>query len=218
MMRCLREINVDTNTVGWYQTCAFDTFVSASLAEAQLEYQSTIPNSIVIIYDAAKSKSLYPSVRAFQVNPNYFEALMTANTTTDTDKFNIIFREIPIKIVLSVLDKLVLMQEERLGHVPCASPLSSTAGLSKLTASMFDSVVECVDDGISEVGKLQYSLRNIFKQSQGGRGRKADNIQQLKSACESTLSALGHTSCQIEKFESMIAEHVVLCEEQLKLN
>ena len=39
MMRCLREVNVDNNTVGWYQSTYFSSFIDESTVETQFNYQ-----------------------------------------------------------------------------------------------------------------------------------------------------------------------------------
>lgn len=181
MMKNLRECNVDTNTVGWYQTCAFDAFVSSSLTEAQLVYQSTIPGSIVLIVDTSKVNLSLPIVRAFQVRQNYSEALLRESCSSQADKFNMIFKEIPIKIHTSILDKLFLNQEAAANNFLAFSPLTSPTDLSEYAASLFSSLIECTDDGISEVGRLQYSLRNIIKNSQSASRNKKVYIYLKKS-------------------------------------
>ncbi len=39
MMRHLREVNVDNNTVGWYQSTYFSSFIDESCVETQFNYQ-----------------------------------------------------------------------------------------------------------------------------------------------------------------------------------
>ena len=165
-MKNLRESNVDTNTVGWYQTCSFDAFVSSSLTEAQLVYQSTIPISIVLIVDVSKINFSLPILRAFQVRPNYRENLLHDCSTAQVDKFAFIFKELPVKVSMSILDKLFLTQEIEENKIMPFTPLSSPSEISEYVASLFSSLIECTDDSISEVGRLQYSLRNIVKHAQ----------------------------------------------------
>ena len=38
-MRCLREINVDNNTVGWYQSTYLGSFYTEELIETFMAYQ-----------------------------------------------------------------------------------------------------------------------------------------------------------------------------------
>lgn len=175
-MKNLRESNVDTNTVGWYQTCSYDAFVSSNLTEAQLVYQSTIPNSIVLIVDTSKVNLSLPIVRAFQVSQNYREVLLQENSVSEADKFNIIFSEIPVKIYTSILDKVFLNQEASQEKFMAFSPLSSPSEISEHAATLFSSLIECTDDCIAEVGRLQYSLRNIIKNSQSASRNKKVNF------------------------------------------
>ena len=176
MMKNLRESNVDTNTVGWYQTCSFDAFVSSNLTEAQLIYQSTIPSSIVLIVDTSKVNFSLPIVRAFQIRQNYRETLLKECADSEVNKFNLIFKEFPVKIHTSVLDKLFLSQEASNNKFMALSSLSSPSEISEFAANLFTSLIECTDDSIAEVGKLQYSLRNILKNSQAASRNKKVNF------------------------------------------
>ena len=176
MMKNLRESNVDTNTVGWYQTCSFDAFVSSNLTEAQLIYQSTIPSSIVLIVDTSKVNLSLPIVRAFQIRQNYREILLKECADSEVNKFNLIFKEFPVKIHTSVLDKLFLSQEASNNKFMALSSLSSPSEISEFAANLCSSLIECTDDSIAEVGKLQYSLRNILKNSQAASRNKKVNF------------------------------------------
>jgi translation initiation factor 3 subunit H len=56
MMRMLREVNVDNNCVGWYQSMYLGIFSTSSLLDNQLSYQTDLsPNAVVIIYDPMQS-------------------------------------------------------------------------------------------------------------------------------------------------------------------
>ena len=45
MMRCLRDVNVDNNTVGWYQSTYFSSFIDDSCIETQFNYQVPVTSS-----------------------------------------------------------------------------------------------------------------------------------------------------------------------------
>ena len=225
MMKCLRESNVDSTTLGWYQTCAFDAFVASSLTEAQLVYQSTIPNSIVLIVDPAKAASGLPMVRALKVRPNFKESLLSlAESETVQDKFNCIFREIPVSFTESILERVFLAQEKIQNNLPIPAPISSPAEQTKFVSSMFPGMLECIDESISEVGKLQYALRNIVKQAQSASARQknrkdeTDPLTTLKAQNHSVLSALSYTSCQIEQFQKLLKDFEQISEKKLNLN
>lgn len=51
MMRCHRELNIDTNTVGWYQSTHLSSFMNQTLIETQYSYQKSLgKKSVVIIH------------------------------------------------------------------------------------------------------------------------------------------------------------------------
>lgn len=50
MMRCLREVNVDDNSVGWYQSTNMGNFMNQSLIEHQFEFQQALSKSVLIIH------------------------------------------------------------------------------------------------------------------------------------------------------------------------
>lgn len=50
MMRRLRRVNVDHCHVGWYQSSDVGNFLSLSLLESQFHYQTSIEESVVVIY------------------------------------------------------------------------------------------------------------------------------------------------------------------------
>lgn len=50
MMRRLRKVNVDHYHVGWYQSSDVGSFLSLPLLESQFHYQTSIEESVVLIY------------------------------------------------------------------------------------------------------------------------------------------------------------------------
>ena len=46
MMRRLRQVNVDHQHVGWYQSSQFGNFLSSQLLESQFSYQTSIEESV----------------------------------------------------------------------------------------------------------------------------------------------------------------------------
>lgn len=50
MMRRLRRVNVDHSHVGWYQSSDVGSFLNLPLLESQYHYQTSIEESVVLIY------------------------------------------------------------------------------------------------------------------------------------------------------------------------
>jgi translation initiation factor 3 subunit H len=54
MMRRLRRVNVDHFHVGWYQSADVGNFLSLPLLESQYHYQTSIEESVVVIYGESR--------------------------------------------------------------------------------------------------------------------------------------------------------------------
>jgi len=67
MMRLLRLVNVDYLSVGWYQSASSGNYISRQLLESQFQYQDSIQESFVIIYDPMKTAAGALSVKAYRL-------------------------------------------------------------------------------------------------------------------------------------------------------
>jgi translation initiation factor 3 subunit H len=67
MMRCLREVNVDNNTVGWYQSTYLGSYLNESMIETQYNYQVTIPKCVVVVFDPLRSSHGALSLKALRL-------------------------------------------------------------------------------------------------------------------------------------------------------
>jgi hypothetical protein len=95
MMKMLREVNVDNNCVGWYQSTYLGSYSTASLLENQLSYQTELsPNAVVLLYDPTQSAHGSISLKCFRLSPEAIAFKMeNKNVFIDPKK---IFQEIPI--------------------------------------------------------------------------------------------------------------------------
>ncbi|KAG9307258.1 hypothetical protein G9A89_017086 [Geosiphon pyriformis] len=104
MMRCLRDVNVDHNTVGWYQSTYLGSFVTNKFIETQFSYQQTLNNkSVVIVHDVSRSTHGNLSLRAFRFTQAFMEAQKEGKFITESLlkhklTFSHIFEELPITI------------------------------------------------------------------------------------------------------------------------
>jgi translation initiation factor 3 subunit H len=85
MMRCLRAVNVDNNTVGWYRSAHLGNFVDLSLIETQYSYQNSLSaQSVVLIHDVSKSAAQGNlSLRAFRLQETFMKAYEAKKFTTE---------------------------------------------------------------------------------------------------------------------------------------
>jgi translation initiation factor 3 subunit H len=83
MMRCLRDVNIDHNTVGWYQTTYMGSFVNDQLIETQYNYQSTLPKSVVVVYDPLKSTQGALALKAYRLTDSFMTLFAQGQFTTE---------------------------------------------------------------------------------------------------------------------------------------
>lgn len=115
MMRCLRAVNVDNNTVGWYRSAHLGNFVDLNLIDTQYSYQNSLSaHSCVIIHDVSKSAAQGNlSLRAFRLTDAFMKQYESKKFTTESIakaklSFSSIFEELPVKVHNSHLVTLML--------------------------------------------------------------------------------------------------------------
>lgn len=74
MLRCLREVNVDNNTVGWYQSTLMNSWLDpdSPFIEAQYEFQCSVPKSVCLIYDPIRTSSGSVFLKAYRLTDRFF--------------------------------------------------------------------------------------------------------------------------------------------------
>jgi len=168
MMRCLREVNVDNNTIGWYTSTYMSSFLSEATIETQFNYQERIKKGVVLIYDPLKSAQGVLSLKAFRITQPFMDLYKTQTFTKESLakadlSFTDVFEEIPIKIHNSHLVNAFLFElEEDLSFNSDFDRLylSTNAFLEK----NLEFLNECLDDLATEQNKFQYYQRSIAKQ------------------------------------------------------
>ncbi|KAF9428698.1 hypothetical protein BGZ94_001395 [Podila epigama] len=117
MMRCLREVNVDDNSVGWYQSTNMGNFMNQSLIEHQFEFQQALNKSVLIIHDVSRSSMGNLNLRALRLTPAFMKLYKENKFTTEALAkakltFSNIFEELPITIRNSALLDALLYELE----------------------------------------------------------------------------------------------------------
>jgi len=167
MMKCLREVNVDHNTVGWYSSTYMGSFINESAIETQYNYQDRIKKSVVLVYDPLKTSQGALSLKAYRLTQSFMELYKSQSFTKESlakanVTFNEVFEEIPIKIANSGLARAFLQELEETGSVDYEFErlnLSTNPFLEK----NLEFLIECLDDLGAEQSKLQYHQRNVHK-------------------------------------------------------
>jgi len=184
MMRCLREVNVDNNTVGWYSSTYMGSFINEGSIETQYNYQEKINKKcVMIVYDPLKTSQGILSLKAYRLTFAFMELFKNQAFTKESlskagVNYNDIFEEVPTKIHNSLLIKALLMELDDEGNVESDYErlnLSTNPFLEK----NLEFLIECLDDLGVEQNKFQYHQRSVQRQqaqqSAWVQKRKAEN-------------------------------------------
>ncbi|KAJ2518190.1 hypothetical protein H4217_003488 [Coemansia sp. RSA 1939] len=119
MIQCLREVNADSSSVGWYQSTRLGDFMQQPLLDVQASYQASPSNaSVVLIHDTAKSEqSGNLSLRAFRLSPVYQELVRGGSGKFTTKElaakgltYANVLEELPVRIETSSLGAVLLSE------------------------------------------------------------------------------------------------------------
>jgi len=172
MMRCLREVNVDNNTVGWYQSTYFSSFIDESCVETQFNYQSNIKNGVVLIYDPSRARTSGLALRAFRLTDTFmslysdgkvtYEALAGANLTASAD----VFQELPIAVRNSHLSAALLLELQDECGINAHSADFSRLELNTnpFLEKQLQLLIESIEDLQQESNRLQQYERAVQRQ------------------------------------------------------
>ena len=209
MLKCLRDVNVDHSTVGWYWIGRFaGSGLSGAFLEAQANYQSTIPCSISLVYDAGLAAVGLPAggpppIRALRLRPNVL-AHLTAGKQQQRwiDAGEDIFEELSIVYSLSSLDELLTLQLAQLAELPPAGPLASLgSGVQTKKAALYqvmEHLLSGLDEHLGESGRLQHYYRTVHKACQvhgiqkSRRGKNAATAEEDESQPQTVLVKNAH--------------------------
>ncbi|XP_070555504.1 eukaryotic translation initiation factor 3 subunit H-like [Ptychodera flava] len=167
MMRNLRHVNIDHLHVGWYQSTLYGSFMNKALLDSQFNYQHSIEESVVLIYDPIKTSRGTLCLRAYRLTPLLMHMYKDGDFTPDSIRkanlsFQQMFEEIPIVIRNSHLINAMLCEIQSTQTSQPDNFLSLTTGpvLAKQLRLLMDSVDEANQDN----NKYMNYLRNVAKQ------------------------------------------------------
>jgi translation initiation factor 3 subunit H len=172
MMRCLREVNVDNNTVGWYQSTYFSSFIDESCVETQFNYQSNIKSSVVLIYDPSRARTSGIALRAFRLTDTFmmlyadgkvsYDALASANQNASAD----VFQELPITVRNSHLNSALLLelQDECSINTNASDCSRLELNTNPFLEKQLQLLIDCIEDLQQESNKLHAYERAVQRQ------------------------------------------------------
>eukprot|EP00932_Pfiesteria_piscicida_P016898 SRR837773.3801.p2 GENE.SRR837773.3801~~SRR837773.3801.p2 ORF type:complete len:303 (+),score=163.97 SRR837773.3801:52-909(+) len=170
-LKKLREVNVDSNTVGWYQTTHLGQFFSTTIINHQYLFQTeTAKRSVLLVYDSLQSAIGKPAFKALQLSPAFMKVYSEADTAGRAAMAEFpssdMFIEIPVSISTSVFAEAFLMDWA------IADPFSTTSQLGILDVenqAFLEKNVQLLIGSLQELAEEQSKLI-AFEKAQARKG------------------------------------------------
>lgn len=213
-LRRLREVNVDSNTVGWYQTTHLGQFFSSTVIETQYLYQTEIPRSVLVVYDSLQSAIGKPSFKALQLTPAFVKAYAQTSEAGRIAMADFpssdMFMELPITVSSSAIIEAFLVDWA------ISDPISTTSQVGVLDVenqAFLEKNVQLLMNSLADLAEEQNKMIMFERQAarkgdppqKGGRDRFRQNqaqprqldtmvlSQQIQNYCKAINSFAGDT-------------------------
>jgi translation initiation factor 3 subunit H len=175
MQKILRDVNVDANTVGWYQTTHLGQFFSNTVIENQYLYQRDIPCSILLVYDPLQAQIGKPSFKALRLTSQFMakHAESSTNFAALSDfPASEMFQELPVYIKSPAIVETFLVDWAIMDPV-CTTQIESLDVENQVFLEKnMQLLISTLDDLASEQHKLQMFERQSGADKGKGKGRQ----------------------------------------------
>lgn len=173
MMRRLRRVNVDHFHVGWYQSADVGNFLSMTLLESQFSYQTSIEESVVVVYDTQKSARGFLTLKAYRLTPQaismidlYKEEKLTPDALRQLKiGFEKLFVEIPIHVRNSALSNIMMSELQEMVKEEEGSHFLDL-GTAGVLESHIRVMMDRVDELYQEASKFNKYQQLVMRQEQ----------------------------------------------------
>jgi len=112
MMICVRNVNIDHQVVGWYQSSGsqMGSFLTMQWIDTQFSYQDNLQNVVCLVYDPVRTESGTLGIRAYRLSKAFVEMRKRREFTSFAfSRFGMdsshIIEEVPIDLKMSTLQK-----------------------------------------------------------------------------------------------------------------
>jgi translation initiation factor 3 subunit H len=188
MMKMLRDVNMDNNCVGWYQSSYMGTYSTPEVVGTQETYQSAedlSDNSVVLIFDPIQTKKGHLSLKAFRLSDEYM-ALRKSKKNGFVKPSNILV-ELPIKIKNSgyISGFLASLSHSHATQLNTSFDSLSLSQNETFLEKQLELLSTWTDDYLQESNRFQQYGKAIAKPRQDQmrwvRHRIADNIERAEN-------------------------------------
>lgn len=160
MMVRLREVNVDSNTVGWYRA-DMSGLQDAAMVQSQYNYQSSIRNSVCVVYDPVRSSANGLALKAFRLTDTFMSMYKSGKFTTKGGDLpgSGVFEELPIKVKNSFMISGLLGELDTQRNEAALDFSGLDAGANSVESAL-EAMHDCVDELTEEQRRFQMFQRD----------------------------------------------------------
>ncbi|GMT31058.1 hypothetical protein PFISCL1PPCAC_22355, partial [Pristionchus fissidentatus] len=217
MLRKFRNMNIDYELVGFYQAHPFGACFNQEMAESLFDYQSSVNDGVVLIYDPVKTRQGQLSFSAFRLSMPALQLFHKGDWTPESVKaagitYENMFEELPVVIKNSHLVNVMVAElalspalrtNEKLGGAHLE--LGTKRSLEKCIRSMMINIDE-MNKSIQAFSKYQLDKqkhdanvnaqmqkREIENEGRRARGEPAlsmDDIRKMKGPVLGTRNGM----------------------------
>ncbi|KAI0509293.1 hypothetical protein F5B22DRAFT_617595 [Xylaria bambusicola] len=137
MIRHLKEVNVDANSVGWYTSATMGNFVNLGFIENQYHYQRENDKTVALVHDVSRSSQGALNLRAFRLTPTFMTAYKEGKFTTESlQKSKLSFRDILTELPVNLHNSHLLTSFlHQIPSKPTAADVAMPTSLADLQSN-----------------------------------------------------------------------------------
>jgi translation initiation factor 3 subunit H len=84
MIKMLREVNVDAQSVGWYTSTNMGNFINQNFVENQFFFQRAADEkTIALVFDVSRSSAGSLSLKAYRLSPSFMASFRESKFSTE---------------------------------------------------------------------------------------------------------------------------------------
>lgn len=170
MLKALRKVNVDDNTVGWFMATSLTMANIDHMIEAQHSHQVALPNSIVVCLDTYRPGSGRIGLRAYRLTEAFMKVFSGADfSQTGFARFGVessdILEEVRVQVHNSHLVHAFLY-ELRENKIMNSDSTRLAVHVNEFAEQKLKELGACIDLYAQEQGKYHFYERQVARQKQ----------------------------------------------------
>lgn len=173
MMWCIREVNIDHQVVGWYQSSGsqMGSFLTTHWIETQFNYQKHLNNIVCLVYDPVRTEEGTLSIQAYRLTKKFMEVMSKGDYSSlgfshGSVSSSTIIERVPISLHNSSLINAALVELDQADEFSGENNVDLTR-LSISDKPVLEQSMEFLICDLDTLGKEQskysYYMRNLMR-------------------------------------------------------